>query len=252
MRLNRYLATCGLGSRRGCERLILDGRVTINGNPCTDLTSRVGEGDQVKVDGRAARPAPPQTVMLFKPRGLVTSRDDELGRNTVYDTLPDHLADLHHAGRLDLDSEGLLILTRDGALAQKLTRPSGGVEKEYLVTLDKAFDIRHGSSLVEGIALDEGMASAVSFMHLSPRRLQVVLTQGMKRQLRRMFSELGYEVKKLVRVRIGGLTIGKLEPGRWRALEGREIELLLRNPTRRSEQRGARNRRRPTSARRRT
>ena len=240
MRLNRYLASCGLGSRRGCEQLVIEGRISINGSPCTDLSRRVGEDDRVQLDGRAVKPAPPQTVAFFKPRGLVTSHDDELGRNTIYNSLPEHLADLRHAGRLDLDSEGLLILTRDGALAQRLTRPSAGVEKEYLVTLDQAFDIRHGERLTEGITLEEGLASAVSYMHLSPRRLQVVLTQGMKRQLRRMFDELGYRVRKLVRVRIGSLTIGDLKPGKWRSLDSREVDLLLRNPPHRATQRGAR------------
>lgn len=250
MRLNRYLAACGLGSRRGCEKLILDGRITINDSLSTDLARRVEEDDHVKVDGRAVKPAPPQTIALFKPKGLVTTRNDEHGRNTIYETLPDHLSDLHHAGRLDLDSEGLLILTRDGELAQKLTRPSSGIEKEYLVTLDQAFDIRHADKLTGGIHLEEGVATASSYIHLSPRRLQIVLTQGMKRQLRRMFGELGYQVKKLVRVRIGSLTIGKLNSGRWRPLESREIELLLRNPDRRPTSQGKGTNRRSASSRR--
>lgn len=230
MRLNRYLAACGLGSRRGCETLVLDGRVSINGSLCQDLTRQIREGDQVKVDGRAFKPAPPQTIALFKPRGFVTTRKDELSRSTVYKILPEHFIDLHHVGRLDLDSEGLLILTRDGALAQQLTRPSAGIEKEYLITLDRSFDHQqHGSQLTEGIVLEEGRATAVSYLHLSPRRLQVVLKQGMKRQLRRMFAEMGYRIKKLVRVRIGCLPIGDLKPGRWRTLGDDEIQLLLRN-----------------------
>jgi 23S rRNA pseudouridine2605 synthase len=248
MRLNRFLASCGLGSRRGCEQLIRDGRVRINGDPCTELSRRVSADDLVTVDSRAVHPAPAQTVALFKTRGLVTSREDEHGRSTIYESLPAHLADLHHAGRLDRDSEGLLILTRDGSLSQRLTRPSAGIEKEYLVTLNHAFDTQHGERLLEGIALEEGTASAASFIHLSPRRLQVVLTQGMKRQLRRMFEELGYQVKKLVRVRIGSMVIGTLKPGRWRALEDSEITLLQRNPVRRPTadgKRGQRPSRRP-------
>ena len=142
-RLNKYLASCAVGSRRKCDEIIQAGRVEVNGHPCVNLGTRVSPADHVRVDGKRVSPKEPLVVAFHKPRGYVCTREDELGRRTIYDLLPESLRALHHVGRLDLDSEGLLILTNDGDLSQKLMHPSKSVEKEYLVTADQAFENAH-------------------------------------------------------------------------------------------------------------
>jgi pseudouridine synthase len=230
VRLNKFLASCGVGSRRACDELIQAGRVEINGSPCLNLGIRVGGGDFVKVDGKRVTPKVQTTVAFHKPRGLVCSKDDELGRDTIYSLLPGTLRTLHHVGRLDLDSEGLLILTNDGDLSQRLMHPSNSVEKEYLVTANQAFENAHLDQFLEGIYTPEGKLRAKAVERLSSRRIRIVLEHGAKRQIRVMFDALGYQVTKLLRVRIGSLWLGDLEPGRWAALTPSEIGMLTRNP----------------------
>jgi 23S rRNA pseudouridine2605 synthase len=226
MRLNRYLALCGLGSRRKCEDLITGGQVSINGNPVIDLAVRVADGDVVQVNDRVVSPPRKQAVLLHKPRGVLCTKSDPKGRETIYDLLPPHLKTLHYVGRLDSESEGLLLLTNDGDLTQTLTHPSHEIEKEYAVTLNRPFREMHVDKLLRGIPLEEGIAFAVAVHQFSPRRMSMILRQGMNRQVRRMFEALEYEVERLVRVRIGGLTISDLKLGRWRILQPAEISLV--------------------------
>ncbi|TAG11312.1 MAG: rRNA pseudouridine synthase [Verrucomicrobia bacterium] len=226
-RLNKFLASCGVGSRRACEALILEGRVEINGSPCMQLATRVQPNDHVKVDGKRVVPNEPWVVAFHKPRGWVCTREDELGRETIYSLLPEPMRALHHVGRLDLDSEGLLILTNDGNLSQQLMHPSKTVEKEYLVTANQAFENSHLDQFLEGVYTQEGKLKAKSIDRLSARRIKVVLDHGAKRQIRVMFDTLGYQVTKLMRVRIGGLWLGDLEPGKWATLNAPEIDMLL-------------------------
>jgi 23S rRNA pseudouridine2605 synthase len=230
VRLNRYLASCGIGSRRAVEPIIQAGRVTINGEICTDLSRTVSEDDIVRVDGRPTETKREQTVLFFKPKGLLCTRSDPQGRETIYDALPGRMAKVPHVGRLDKESEGLLILTNDGILAAALTHPSGGVEKEYLVTLDQAFDPKNRSKLLEGFEIEGGFAKAEFIRQQSPRRLKVILKQGLKRQIRLMFDHLGYRVTRLVRVRIGTLDTANLKPGKWRPLSSEEIKSLIEPP----------------------
>jgi pseudouridine synthase len=231
-RLNKFLASCAVGSRRACDALIQAGRVEVNGSPCLNLGTRVSEADHVRVDGRRVIPKTATTVVFHKPRGYVCSRGDELGRDTIYSLLPGSLHSLHHVGRLDRDSEGLLILTNDGDLSQRLMHPSKSVEKEYIVTADQAFENVHLDQFLSGIYTDGGKLKAKAIERLSPRRIMVVLDHGAKRQIRVMFDSLGYHVTKLLRVRIGSLWLGDLEPGRWAALTPSEITMLLENPAR--------------------
>lgn len=226
VRLNKFLASCGVGSRRKCDELIQSGRVEVNGNPCLNMGTRIASGDHVRLDGKRLTPKETITVAFHKPRGFVCTREDELGRETIYDLLPVGLRILHHVGRLDLDSEGLLILTNDGDLSQELMHPSKSVEKEYLVTANQAFENEHLDKFLEGIYTPDGKLKAKSIERLSPRRIKVVLDHGAKRQIRVMFDSLGYQVTKLLRVRIGGLWLGDLEPGRWAILNRKEIEML--------------------------
>ncbi len=230
VRLNKYLASCGIGSRRACDELIQTGRVEVNGSPCLNMGTRIGPGDHVKLDGKRVVPNDVAILAFHKPRGFVCTREDELGRETIYDFLPPTLHSLHHVGRLDRDSEGLLILTNDGDLSQRLMHPSKSVEKEYLVTSNQAFENHHLDQFLEGIYTEGGKLKAKAIERLSPRRIKIVLDHGAKRQIRVMFEALGYQVTKLLRIRIGSLWLGDLEPGTYAFLNSKEVELLMKNP----------------------
>jgi 23S rRNA pseudouridine2605 synthase len=230
-RLNKYLASCGVGSRRACDELIQNGRVEVNGEPCVNMGTRINPGDHVKVDGKRVAPNEVTVMAFHKPRGFVCTREDELGRETIYTLLPPSLHSLHHVGRLDMDSEGLLILTNNGDLSQQLMHPSKSVEKEYLVTSNQAFENVHLDQFLEGVYTEGGKLKAKAIERLSSRRIKVVLDHGAKRQIRVMFETLGYQVTKLLRVRIGSLWLGDLEPGRFAPLNNREIEMLMKNPS---------------------
>lgn len=226
MRLNRFLAAAGVGSRRDCDELISSGRVTINGETCTDFSAQPGGRDHVKVNGKLVRVAPSLTIMFHKPAGFVSTRRDPHVRDTVFDLLPPKFSRLFNIGRLDAPTEGLLLLTNNGDLAQHLTHPRFKVEKEYEVTLDRPWDPALTPKLLRGIVLDGRRARIARLHSISPMRLGVVLRQGINRQVRRMFEALGYHVKRLVRVRIGSLRLGDLPQGHWRALTKRELESL--------------------------
>ena len=224
MRLNRFLAAAGLGSRRHCDELIAAGRVTINGNTCTDFSVEPNPRDHVKVNGKLVHVAPPLTIMLHKPAGFVSTRRDPRARDTIFDLLPAKFSRLFNIGRLDAQTEGLLLLTNDGDLAQRLTHPRYEIEKEYEVILDRPWDPGLTSKLLRGIFLDGQRARIAQIHSVSPMHLRVVLAQGINRQIRRMFEAIGYRVKRLVRIRIGPVRLGDLPRGHWRALKKRELE----------------------------
>ncbi len=227
VRLNKYLASCGIGSRRGCEELIETGRVEVNGSPCLKLATRITASDHVRLDGKRILPKEEMVVIFHKPRGYVCTRSDELGRQTIYHLLPPALHALHHVGRLDTDSEGMLILTNDGDLSQRLMHPSKSVEKEYLVTANQAFENAHLDQFLVGVFTEEGKLKAKRIERMSARRIKVILDHGAKRQIRVMFEALGYQVTKLLRVRIGNLWLGDLEPAQYAILNRKEIAMLL-------------------------
>ena len=240
MRLNRYLAACGLGSRRSCEQIVAEGRVFINGEEVRALATQVGDADEVIVDGRKMKAHVDTTVILNKPPGFLCTRHDELEdprrepgiRETVYKLLPDHLQSLHYVGRLDKDSEGLLILTNSGELTEKLTHPRFGVEKEYLIAVDRVFRGEEDrDQLLKGMMIEGGFAKAVAVEHIEPRVVALTLTQGIKRQIRLMFEAIGYRVQRLQRVRIGAFTAPELRSGRWRILSAAETAQLLARHT---------------------
>lgn len=232
MRLNRFLAAAGFGSRRACEALIRDGKISINGHFVRDLATIVQPGDDVRVAGKPPpRPAPAAYILLYKPKGVICTRSDERERTTIFDFVPAHFGRLFHVGRLDKESEGLILLTNDGALSHHLTHPAHEVEKEYEVLLDKPFDAQQIPKLLRGVVIESGRAKAERIRILGPALVSVVLRQGLKRQIRLMFLKLGYEVKRLVRTRIGGLKAGALQPGHWRILEKREIAILKSEDT---------------------
>lgn len=229
-RLNRFLAAAGLGSRRACEELIRAGKVTVNGAVCLDLSTRVSPRDAVKANGKLLQVAESLYVLLFKPRGYVCTQDDPHAAKTIFELLPKNWPRLFHVGRLDKESEGLLILTNDGDLALKLTHPRFKIEKEYEVVLHRAFDFELASKLHKGIRIEGGLAKAERIFRLSSKRIKLVLRQGLKRQIRLMFSSLGYEVVGLVRTRIGTIKIGEMRPGEWRFLSSREVSALQSPP----------------------
>ncbi len=240
VRLNKFLAMCGYESRRAADRLIAEGRVEVNGKAVDTPGLRVMPSDFVKVDGRRAVPQEEVVILLNKPRGYVCSREAQGAIGTVYDLLPAKYRHANYVGRLDADSEGLLIFTNNGSMCQNLAHPSGGVEKEYWVTLDQAFDSSVLIQLLKGVRIPEGQAKAKYVSRLSARRACVVLEQGLKRQVRQMFACLGLRVKKLVRVRIGSLWGGDLEPGHCQLMTAEQIEQAGTNPRRRKGLVGAR------------
>lgn len=226
-RLNKYLASSGLGSRRSCDTLVQEGQVIINGEPCLNPGYRVQPGDFIKANGKRIEPLEVQSIVIHKPAGLVCTRHDENHRATIYELLPPRLHHLAHVGRLDLDSEGLLILSNDGELSQALTHPSHRIKKLYQVTTENAFENSILSQLEKGVYTEVGKARAVSVKRLSSRRMEMVLNTGLKRQIRYMVQAVGHRVRRLVRVRIGDLTLDNLKPGKFRFLEPSERAALM-------------------------
>jgi len=240
MRLNRFLASAGLGSRRGVEELITSGQVRINGRVVTDLGTQVGPDDAVKVGSRLLHSEQKITVLLNKPCGVVCTASDERERKTIFSLLPRNWPRLHHVGRLDMDSEGLLLVTNDGDLTLALTHPKYKMEKEYEVLIDKPFDPKDREKMLRGFHIMGGRAKVERLEILAPTHLRLVLTQGIKRQIRLMLYDLGYEVERLARIRLGSLRLGEMRPGEWRILTGKEIAALKageasENPSRRSK-----------------
>jgi 23S rRNA pseudouridine2605 synthase len=228
MRLNRYLAAAGVGSRRHCDELIAAGRVTINGRTCTNFSAQPTARDHVKVGGKLIHVDSPLYLVLNKPPGFVSTRSDPHACDTIFDLLPPKFRKLFNVGRLDTQTEGLLLFTNDGDLAQQLTHPRYKIDKEYEVTLDRAWDASLAPKLLKGIFLDGQRAKIARISSTTPTRLRVVLRQGINRQIRRMFYEIGYEVKRLIRTRIGNLRLGDLPPGHWRVLTKAELAGLQR------------------------
>ena len=224
MRINRYLASAGLASRRASEAMVLEGRVKVNGHLVKDLSFQVGPDAHVTVDGKKVRLERTVTVLLNKPTGVICSTQDQERRQTVFDCLPEDFPRMFYVGRLDLDSEGMLVMTNNGELSQKLTHPKFKISKIYHVKLDREFDFSLAAKMKKGFLIEPGFAQVDSIYHLKGPWLKVILTQGLKRQIRLMFLKIGYRVRELKRVQIGNLEIGSLKPGKWRYLKDEEIQ----------------------------
>ncbi len=230
-RLQKVLARAGIGSRRASEELIADGRVTVN-DDIADLGRRVDvETDVVAVDGVVIGIRPGSVYyLLHKPAGVVTTADDPQGRPTVIDLVPDEPR-VFPVGRLDMDTEGLLLVTNDGDLTHRLTHPSFGVDKEYLAHVDGELSRGALRRLREGVELDDGMTAPARVSQLEPGLVRLVIHEGRNRQVRRMCEAVGHPVIRLVRSRIGPLVDHTLAPGEWRALETDEVRALERAAT---------------------
>lgn len=229
-RLQKVLAAAGIASRRASEELILDGRVEVNGE-VAELGRKVDpEQDVVTVDGERVNVDPDRVyLMLNKPQGVVTTVDDPEGRPTVMDliNLPQRL---YPVGRLDQDTEGLLLLTNDGELTNALTHPSYGVERVYVALVPGPVRGRTLAELRSGVELEDGLARPVRARVLETQRskalVEVVMTEGRKREVRRMLGALGLTVERLARVAYGGVELGDLRQGKWRFLNQAEVSRL--------------------------
>ena len=225
MRLNKFLTKAGVCSRRKAEHLINEGRVTVNGKTA-QITTAVGLEDRVKVDGRSVILKGSQnyeTYAFYKPRGVICTLSPK-ERPNLKDCLPLE-GHFFPVGRLDKESEGLLIITSDGQLANKLTHPSFEHEKEYLVWLYSAFDNKFISDLLSGVVLDGKLSKATFADRISENTFKITLKEGRNRQIRRMVELLGYEVQKLKRVRIGNFVLC-LKNGEYKKLSKSEIQRL--------------------------
>lgn len=232
MRLNKYLAECGLGSRRACDKLIEEGRVRINGKPA-GLGAEVQERDSVTVSGRAVNPPSRHTyVMLHKPKGYITSASDEKGRRTVFELIKNINVRLFPVGRLDYETEGLLLLTNDGELCEKLTHPSHQIGKTYVAKIEGEISDAEVKQLRDGLVIDEGEAatkrSSVDVLEKGEgyTRLELVIYEGRNRQIRKMFEAVGKKVIFLKRTAVGEIRLGGLSRGEYRYLNERELKYL--------------------------
>lgn len=233
VRLQKFMAACGVASRRRCEELIAEGRVRVNGALVTEPGTRVTPGsDRVTLDGAPVEPRSSGLVyyMFHKPRGCVVTARDPQGRPTIYDFLDSIPERVVPVGRLDLDSEGLLILTNDGELTHRLMHPRYGVEKEYHVLTEEPVDEEAVRALREGVEIEGGRTGPARVRVLSEnrKRLSLTITEGRKRQVRQMIAAVGGHVVRLRRVREGRLKLGSLPPGQVRPLSRREVQQLRR------------------------
>jgi 23S rRNA pseudouridine2605 synthase len=225
VRLAKFLAHGGVASRRGAEELVRDGRITLDGNVVTDPARDVGEGSEVRLDGELVGAEDREVWAVNKPVGVVSTAREPGGRRAVVE-LVDSEARLYPVGRLDLDSTGLLLLTNDGELANRLTHPRYEVAKTYEVELRRAPSAGELRKLAGGVELEDGPTAPAEVRRRGKREVEVVLREGRKRQLRRMAEAVGNEVVALRRVRIGTIALGDLAEGSSRPLSDAEVASL--------------------------
>ncbi len=231
-RLQKVLAAAGVGSRRACEELIAAGRVTVDGRVARLGDRADPETAVIRVDGERVATDPRRVYLAFnKPRGVVSTMDDERGRAALADYLTGVEQRVFHVGRLDADSEGLLLLTNDGELAHRLTHPSYGVAKTYLCQVPGPVPRAVGRMLRAGVMLEDGLAKVDSYRVVDAvdrtALVEVVLHEGRKHIVRRMFDAVGHPVQRLVRTAVGPITLGGLKPGKVRRLTRTEVSALF-------------------------
>jgi 23S rRNA pseudouridine2605 synthase len=235
-RLNKYLAHAGIGSRRQCEELIRAGRVSIDGKTVTELGTRVAPEQNVTVDGEPIRAEKFVYWLVNKPRGFLCTNHDPAGRPLAIDLVPQISQRVYTVGRLDEDSEGLLLLTNDGDLAHRLMHPRFGVEKSYLVLVAGTPAPEDLKKLLDGVYLAEGHVKAKHVKRLRKQGnstwMRIVLAEGKNREIRRMLAKLDHKVLRLKRVAIGNVDIGNLQPRKSRQLTTSELKSLKRTAAR--------------------
>lgn len=227
IRLQKFMADCGIASRRACEELIVEGRVSVNGKVQRTLGTKINPiNDKVQVDGELLKPKIDNTYIAFhKPKGVLSTMSDPEGRASLNDFFGDWPDRLFHVGRLDKESEGLIILTNDGVWAHEATHPSFGVKKTYLVLCEKEVTGSVIEALRKGVELEDGLAKPLSVIRRGAW-VELVLHEGRNQIVRRMFEELDNPVLRLVRTAIGSIKLGELPSGRWRMLQEQEITNL--------------------------
>ena len=231
MRIQKFLSRAGAASRRKAEAMVLDGRVRVNGTVVTELGTKVDPTlDRVEVDGTPIRLSEARWVRFHKPAGVLCTAKDTHGRRTIYDLLPREHSSLRYVGRLDLDTEGLLLLTNDGDIANRLQHPRNKVEREYEVSVRGVLSKKDLARLRVGVVLDDGLARPVRIKIAAPveeyGKLTLVMTEGRKREVRRLMYAVGYPVVTLRRVRFGPVKLGKLPSGKWETLSSHDVLAL--------------------------
>lgn len=232
--MQKYMADCGVASRRACEKLIEEGRVAVNG-----ITAQIGltveQGDVVELDGNRLVPQSQKVViMLYKPRGVVCTSSDPEGRRTVQEFVGDLPYRMYNVGRLDLNSEGLLLMTNDGELANRLMHPRYRVNKTYRAICDGVLTASEISTLTNGVRLDDGMTAPARVFDVFPTReggntaFSITIHEGKNRQIRRMLEAVGHRTLRLKREAYGPLKLGQLKSGQWRYLTAQEVASLTK------------------------
>ena len=233
VRLQKYLAECGVASRREAEKLILDGRVRVNGVVAATGQTVEPESDKIEVDGAPVSQQRLVYILLNKPRNVVTTAKDTHGRKTVLDLVGGAGARVFPVGRLDMDVEGALLLTNDGELAYRLMHPKFEVEKTYLAWVSGGMTLETAARLAKGVELEDGPAAPAKVEVIRQRHdatlLRLTLHEGRKREVKRMCEAVGHPVKTLRRVGFGGIDVSGMRVGEWRYLSPKEIETLRRH-----------------------
>jgi len=230
IRLQKYLSQAGVASRREAEKWIAQGRISVNNRIVIEQGTGVNpEKDKVEVDGRLVTPQKNTYIILHKPSGYLCSMKDDFGRPLVTDLIGDIPQRIYHVGRLDLDSEGLLIMTNDGSFGQLLTHPGHQVDKSYRVNLRYPLDNQRVEKLSQGVELDDGFLTSparIRIISRDRRRVEIIIREGKKRQVKRMLRSVGNRVTYLKRVAVGPVQLGDLPRGKWRELTPGEIQAL--------------------------
>ncbi len=233
-RLNKIIADAGIASRRAADQLILEGRVSVNGEVITELGNKFDpEICDIKVDGESLSISKSKTYLAFhKPAGVISTMSDPEGRSNLGDFFKNRKDRLYHVGRLDKDSEGLILLTNDGELAHRATHPSYGLEKRYLVEIEGEFNKQLSDQLLQGVRLEDGLARAVKVIHAravsrNHHWVEITIHEGRYHIIRRLIESLGLKVLRLIRLDFGPISLGDMKPGRHRVLNSQEMTNLF-------------------------
>lgn len=233
-RLNKIIADAGIASRRAADQLILEGRVSVDGEVITELGNKFDpEICDIKVDGESLSISKSKTYLAFhKPVGVISTMSDPEGRSNLGDFFKDRKDRLYHVGRLDKDSEGLILLTNDGELAHRATHPSYGLEKRYLVEIEGEFNKQLSDQLLQGVRLEDGLARAVKVIHAravsrNHHWVEITIHEGRYHIIRRLIESLGLKVLRLIRLDFGPISLGDMKPGRHRVLNSQEMTNLF-------------------------
>ena len=233
-RLNKIIADAGIASRRAADQLILEGRVSVDGEIIIELGGKYDpEINDVKVDGESLSINKSKTYLAFhKPAGIISTMSDPEGRANLGDYFKDRKDRLYHVGRLDKDSEGIILLTNDGDLAHRATHPSYGLEKRYLVEVEGEFNKQMSDQLLQGVRLEDGLARAMKVVHAravskNHHWVEITIHEGRFHIIRRLIESLGLKVLRLIRLDFGPINLGDMKPGRHRVLNSQEMTYLF-------------------------